>query len=111
MTGATGVACGLLQCKPIHGSHGITMTLNDPQLIARFKIHLRRVTGIHLNTQRLLDDPVYAKCMIDLAESETDETLATLVVQLRHGSNGSAVRRRARGRSKDHAARFGARGG
>lgn len=33
------------------------MKTPDLQQIARFKIHLRRVTGSILNTQRFIDEP------------------------------------------------------
>jgi len=67
------------------------MTLQDPQLVARFKIHLRRVTGIGLNTHRFFNDAVYAKCMVKLAEDENDETLVTLAVHLHYGSDESSA--------------------
>jgi hypothetical protein len=59
------------------------MNLQDPQQIARFKIHLRRVTGVNLNTQRFIDDGQYAAAMLDAAEAEDDETLVGIAVALR----------------------------
>jgi len=91
------------------------MTLTDPQLIARFKIHLRRVTGTSLNTQRFFDNADYAKSMIDKAEEENDETLVTIAVQLRYGSNERVstpeVQPAVRTRSDERTYLFGARGG
>lgn len=91
------------------------MTQTDPQLIARFKIHLRRVTGVSLNTQRFFEDADYAKSMIDRAEEENDETLVTIAVQLRYGTDDvqrpptptSTVRTN----SGERTYLFGARGG
>lgn len=95
------------------------MTLTDPQLIARFKIHLRRVTGVSLNTQRFIDEPEYAKSMIDKAEEENDETLVTIAVQLRYGADEVAAAPvvapqalpGARTKAGERTYLFGARGG
>ncbi|QID19638.1 hypothetical protein G3580_19655 [Nitrogeniibacter mangrovi] len=88
----------------------------DPQQIARFKIHLRRVTGINLNTQRFIDDAAYATAMLDRAESVDDETLVALAVAMRLAAGGgtaapaeAAIEPRTKADGRKYL--FGARGG